>query len=142
MRAFIQDLRYAVRMLSKSPGFLLVAALTLAVGIAANTTVFSWIDGVLLRPIPGVGNPSELVAFETLAPSREPLTTSYADFRDYRDNLKLVSGIALAQPRAVSMGDDTSTERVLDRTGQRQLFLSHASAAPGGPGVLQRRVRR
>src|ERR1035441_3970003 len=59
MRTLAQDLRFALRMSLKSPGFTLVAVLTLAVGIAASTTVFSWIDTVLVRPIPGVANGHE-----------------------------------------------------------------------------------
>jgi putative ABC transport system permease protein len=112
MRGIVQDIRYAVRVSLKSPTFTLVAILTLAIGIAANTTVFSWIDGVLLRPIPGaVGGPS-LAAFETLAPNGEFVTTSYEDYRDYRDHLKLVDGLAVAQPRAFSLGEGDRLERV------------------------------
>ena len=107
-----RELRNAVRVSLKSPGFTLVAVATLAVGIAANTTVFSWIDSVLLRPMPGTADPPSLVAFETVAPNGEYLTTSYADYRDYRDNLKLISGLALAQPRALSVGEDEHAERV------------------------------
>ncbi len=108
----MQDLRYGFRVTLKNPGFTLVAVLTLALGIAVNTTVFSWIDTVLLHPIPGVTDSRTLVAFETLAPNGEHLTTSYADFRDYRDNLKLFAGLAIAQPRALSLGEDTRAERV------------------------------
>ncbi len=112
MRGIVQDLRYAVRVSLKSPAFTLVAVLTLAIGIAANTTVFSWIDGVLLRPIPGVADGGSLASFETLAPSGEFVATSYEDYRDYRDHLTLLDGLAVAQPRALSLGDGERVERV------------------------------
>ncbi len=112
MRGIMQDIRYAVRVSLKNPAFTAVAVFTLAIGIAANTTVFTWIDSQLVRPIPGVKDPSSLVAFETLAPSGESVTTSYEDYRDYRDHLTLVNGLVAAQPRTFSLGDREGVDRV------------------------------
>jgi predicted permease len=112
MRTVVRDLRFGFRMLRKSPGFTLVAVLTLAVGIAANTTVFGWIDSVLVRPLPGVADGPRLVALETLTPNGEFITTSYPDYRDYRDHLKLLAGLAVAQPRALSVGEEDRAERI------------------------------
>jgi predicted permease len=112
MEALASDLRYAVRQLLKSPGFAAVAVLSLALGIGANTAVFSWIDAIVLRPLPGVDDRG-LMAFETVAPSGESVpTTSYPDFRDYRDHLALLSGLAMAQPAPLGLGDRDHVDRV------------------------------
>ena len=112
MRTLIQDLRFGFRMALRSPGFTLIAVLTLAAGIAANSTVFSWIDGVLLHPVPGVTDPARLVAFETVAPNGDALLTSYPDYRDYRDHLKLISGLTGATMLPFSIGQDVHAEHV------------------------------
>src|SRR5580658_7430119 len=86
MRTLAQDLRYAFRMLARRPGFTLVAVLALALGIGANTAVFSVIRGVLLRSLP-YRAPDRLVAiwesnFKAKAP-REP--SSLPNFKDWRE---------------------------------------------------------
>jgi predicted permease len=104
MHSVWQDVRHGLRVLRNSPGFTAVAVLTLALGIAATTTVFSWIDGVALNLIPGASHSRELVALETLDPSGEAVRGSYLNYRDYRDTLKLVAGVAATDECAFSVG--------------------------------------
>jgi predicted permease len=106
------DVRFGLRVLRGSPWFTAVAVLTLGLGIAVNATVFSWIDGVLLHPFPGVGDPQRLALIETVTPTGEFLVnTSYLDYRDYRDDLTLVSGVALGRFTPLSLGADGKTSR-------------------------------
>ncbi|MFB3776585.1 MAG: ABC transporter permease [Bryobacteraceae bacterium] len=101
-----------MRVLQRSPWFTVVVVLTLGLGIAVNTAVFSWIDTVLLRPFPGVGDPGRLALIETVTPAGEYLVnTSYLDYLDYRDKLKLVAGVALGRFTPLSVGADGKTSR-------------------------------
>src|ERR1017187_269881 len=112
MRNLYEDLRYAIRVLRGSPGFTAVAVLTLALGIAANTTVFGWIDTLLVRPFPGVAGGARLAALETVSPSGEYSNTSYRDYRDYRDSLKSFSGLAASLLNAFNIGPADSPRRI------------------------------
>ena len=89
------DFRYALRQLRKSPGFALVAILTLAIGIGANTAVFSVVDTVLLRPLP-YHQPDRLMLVsetETVAPGDE-LGVAAQEYLDYRDHNQSFSSVA------------------------------------------------
>jgi predicted permease len=108
----LRDLLHGIRLLRTNPGFTLVAVLTLAIGIAANTTVFNWIDNILLHPIPGVANAAELVCFETVAQNGDHLTISYPAYRDYRDHLTKLSGISIARPTSFSVGLNDAPQRL------------------------------
>jgi len=84
MQTLWQDLRYGARMLLKNPGFTLIAVFTLALGIGANTAIFSVVDGLLLRPLP-YPEPERLV-WLTNKTSRDPRTgISYPNFSDWRE---------------------------------------------------------
>src|SRR2546422_6001169 len=80
-----QDLRYGVRMLAKSPGFTAIAVLTLALGIGANTAIFSVVNGVLFKPLP-YKDPERLVRLwvNLHRPGLEESVSSAPEFLDYR----------------------------------------------------------
>src|SRR5712672_3628139 len=88
MRILLQDLRYAVRMLLKSPGFTLIAILTLALGIGANTVVFSVLNALLLRPL-AVDRPNELAFLE----SQTGPSHSFPNYKDLRDRNRTFVGL-------------------------------------------------
>jgi hypothetical protein len=126
MAAFARDVLFGVRLLRRSPWFTAIVVLTLGLGIAVNTTVFSWINSVLLHPFPGVGDPQELALIETVTPSGEYLVnTSVLDYVDYRDNLKLVSGVALGRFTPLSVCRHTGSG-----TGLTFAFSTTAWACP------------
>ena len=84
MRSFVDDLRYAIRQMFKSPGFAAVAIITLALGIGANTAVFSVIDAVILRPLP-YDKPERLISAQSASTQNSAgKALSYPDFFDWR----------------------------------------------------------
>jgi putative ABC transport system permease protein len=106
-----QDIRYAFRTLRQSPGFTLVAILTLALGIGANTTIFSVINAVLLRPLP-YSNPDRLVMLAEHWPAFPILSVSYQNYKDFRDQSSSYETVAAIQSINYTLTGSNEPERV------------------------------
>src|SRR5215469_8277757 len=90
LETLLQDLRFALRMLRRSPGFALLAIFCLMLGIGANAAVFSWMEGLLFRPYPLVAHQERLVALTgTARGESDPTALSWPDFQDLQRNCKL-----------------------------------------------------
>jgi putative ABC transport system permease protein len=111
MNGIFQDVRYALRSLRKTPGFTVVAVLTLALGIGANTAIFSVVDAVLLRPLP-FRAPNRLVMVWERRPQRDHVVASYPDFRDWRDRSRSFDGMAAFSAWTHNLTGAGSPERV------------------------------
>jgi predicted permease len=108
-----QDLRFAARMLRKNPSFTTVAVLTLAFGIAANTTVLSWISATLLNPIPGVAHTSDLVTVMRGDRTDHPTPPfSYPDLRDLSERTQTFSGLLGYHDDYMSLTGVAKPERI------------------------------
>jgi predicted permease len=111
METFWNDLRYAFRMLLKSPGFTLIAMLALGLGIGANTAIFSVFNGVLWRPLP-VKDPQQLVILASKTSGFDfPLNLSYPDFQDYRQLKSVFADLVAYSPNPVNFGSEGRPER-------------------------------
>ncbi|MGA7962344.1 MAG: ABC transporter permease [Candidatus Acidiferrales bacterium] len=111
METLIQDLKYAVRMLMKSPSFTAIAVLTLALGIGANTALFSVVNGVLLRPLP-YRQPDRLVVLSEKTASFDSSSISYPNFLDWQRSNTVFSSLAAYRSDDFSILGNGEAERV------------------------------
>ncbi|HEY2907363.1 MAG TPA: ABC transporter permease [Vicinamibacterales bacterium] len=121
--ALLRDLQYAARVLRRNPGFTAVAVLTLALGIGANTAIFSIVNAVLLRPLP-FPNASRLVqifATDTSSASRHDVV-SYPDYEDWHARTQAFDGMSAFVTRSLLMADRQAAELVLGARVAPSLF--------------------
>lgn len=93
IEAFLKDLKQSVRMFAQSPAFTLAAVATLALGIGANTAIFSVVNAVLLRPV-AIPDPDRLVIFVTTSPNGSGRATSPAKLQHYREQTSLFQDVS------------------------------------------------
>src|SRR6185436_12247266 len=118
MDTLLQDLRYGARVLIKNPGFTAVAVLTLALGVGANTAIFSLTDQILLRLLP-VEKPEELVVLRSPGPKTGRVSSdgdgdasfSYPLYKDLRDRNQVFAGLLARFPISLSVAGQGQTER-------------------------------
>jgi predicted permease len=148
MTSFWQDVRYSLRMIVKAPGYSAIAILTLALGIGANTTIFSWINSTLLNPIPGLANPQEVVALSLSRPSETSFPFTYPDVVAMRDGQTSFAGITASAPLPMSLTGKGNPERIWGtvasanyftvlgvRPALGRVFLPAEEEKPGGAPV-------
>jgi len=148
MTSIWQDIRYSWRMIGKAPGFAAIAILTLALGIGANSTIFSWINSALLNPVPGLSSPSEVVSLSLSKPGDNPFAFTYPDIEAMRDGQQSFTGITACNIAAMSLTGNRKPERLwgmvvsasyFDVLGVRPVlgrgFLPAEDEKPGGAPV-------
>jgi predicted permease len=145
----IRDIRYAFRMMARSPGFTLVAILSLALGIGANTTIYSWVNAIMLNPLPGVADVDRLVMMAEKSRSGTFTSTSYPDFSDFRRGAASKADLAAYTMFTVGLNSGERTDRMwceivsanyFDVLGVKPVlgrtFLPEEDLRPGGAPVL------
>jgi putative ABC transport system permease protein len=123
MQTLIQDLRFGARMLLKQPGFTLIAVITLALGIGANTTIFSVVNAVLLRPLP-YQNPEQLALIWGKLPAAVSgnVGASAPEFADYRDQNLVFSSVAAYTSSSFNLSGVGEPERIVGTSVSASLF--------------------
>jgi len=108
LETLLKDVRYGLRMLRKDPGFTAIAVLTLALGIGANSTVFSWMNATLLNPIPGMSDSDTVISITRGRAG----SNSYPDLTDLRDRSRTLAGLTFFALGPVSLTGNGRPEQV------------------------------
>jgi predicted permease len=125
----VQDLRYGLRSLRKSPGFTTVAVLTLALGIGANTAIFSLLDGLVLRDLP-VPHPEQLVRFGVHSPGDDYTSLSLPVFQEFARSQKVFSSVIGSTGDGVVNGEINGVVFRVDEIAVTGNFQSELGATP------------
>ena len=109
----LHDIKFAIRQLIRNPSFTFVAIVTLALGIAANSTIFSWINATLLDPIPGIAHTSDMITIMRGERSDHPTPPfSYLDFADLRDSARSFAGLLAYHDDYMAITESAKPERI------------------------------
>ncbi len=111
METLFHDLRFGFRRLIKTPGFAIIAILSLALGIGANTAVFSLVNLILLRPLP-VADPEEVVSVSAVGKDGAMAAFSYPNYIDFRDRNEVLSGLLVYRFVVMSLSRSGNNEKV------------------------------
>ena len=140
---FVQDVRYAVRTMRRSPGFAFTAILSLAMGIGVNAAMFSLADALLFRPL-AIRAPGDVAVVRSTSPDRAFDGVSYPDFKDFRDKSQSFDGADRSPPRDAVHREDRG-RRAADadgHEGEPRLLPDARRRARARPRVPARRSRR
>ena len=111
MEELMREVRFALRMLRKTPGFTAVALVTLALGIGANTAIFSVVNGIVLQPL-GYAEPERIVRLQTSWAGEPKASISPAEYFDYRDELDVFSSFGVYAYNSPAITDNDRPERL------------------------------
>ena len=111
MNSFLADIRYGLRVLRKTPAFTVVAVLTLAIGIGANTAIFSIVDAVLLRPLT-MANPDRVMLLQETWQSRGGGNVSVGNFADIGEQNTVFSSLSASAPAAYNLATEDAPQRI------------------------------
>jgi putative ABC transport system permease protein len=143
----MRDLRYAIRLLLARPGFSMVAVLTLALGIGANTAIFTVVNAVLLRPLP-FHDPDRLVMIAERSGTIPTLTTSWLNYQDWRAQSRSYDAFGAVRSLTMTLTGGSEPERVPAKMVTASLLaalgtppalgrtLTEIDDRPGAPGVV------
>ncbi len=136
METFWQDIRHGLRMLLKSPGFSAVAVLSLALGIWANTTIFTAVNAILLHPLP-VKDISQVVELDTIDTKTKvgfanaaKMPMSFPNFQDYQKQAEVFSSLSCIVPTALTWAAAPSPGRSTGKSWARITSMCWACSLP------------
>jgi predicted permease len=119
----LDDIKFAIRQLIRNPSFTFIAIVTLALGIAANSTIFSWINATLLDPIPGIAHTSDMITIMRGERSEHPTPPfSYLDFADLRDSTRTFAGLLAYHNDFMAITESGKTERIYGTLASSNYF--------------------